>query len=288
MHIYKNRIADARFLIPILPGIPTQEAIALLPKLLVLPSASLKAALLRILHSKPAPLSPRELLVHLHLLNPTKDEVPFVIGFFFVVVLVQMLMPMLYRYNSLRKILEAMQVCFEDKTVVNQDCLAGVLQQLVDVTPIPPLFMRTVILSVSKVKTMMNSIMSLLTRLIIKQVWNDAGLWEGYMKCVKMTVPHSIPIMLSLPPPQFEELLSKNPDLRLKIVDYQKTVQRGIPASLQGIMDRLAAEAEAAAAAAKAAAAEEAAKKEAAIKADAYDPSAAAEDDDNDTNAPLT
>ena len=66
------------------------------------------------------PVSPAELLVAVHKLEPARDGV------------------------SLRKVMDAMQVCFGMKEVYKQDVLAVVLQQLLDLPTLPLLAMRTV------------------------------------------------------------------------------------------------------------------------------------------------
>jgi len=70
---------------------------------------------------------------------------------------------------SIKRIIEAIQLCFEEKAVVRQDVLAKALQQLVDTTPIPPLFLRTVIQTTEKCKPMLAYVMSnILKSLIMK------------------------------------------------------------------------------------------------------------------------
>jgi len=211
--LYQKKNNDARFMIPILSGLNKEEALALLPKLINLPSNILKTAIQRLLHIKPTPLTPEELLVALHTLDLQKEKVP------------------------LRKVIEGIQLCFHQKVVFKQQIMAVVLQQLVDVLPIPPLFMRTVIQAIGAFPKMMGFIMGILSRLITKQVWNDKRLWKGFMKCLKMTQPHSCAVVLQLPPQQIEDALKKMPALKAALLQHhEQNPSSNISHSLQFLL----------------------------------------------------
>lgn len=55
--------------------------------------------------------------------------------------------------------------------------------------------------------------MGILTRLVSKRVWERQPLWEGFIKCCEITLPHSIPVMLQLPVPQLEQVMKVSPKL---------------------------------------------------------------------------
>lgn len=93
----------------------------------------------------------------------------------------------------------AIQICLDQKAFIKPEVLAVVLQQLIDISPMPSLLMRTVsgvfyvfltgvkvIQTVQRFPQLMNFILSLLTRLIVKQVWNDKVLWQGFVKCCQV------------------------------------------------------------------------------------------------------
>jgi symplekin len=118
--------------------------------------------------------------------------------------------------------------------------LAIVLQQLIDVSPLPALLMRTIIQTVHKYPKLTGFVMGLLARLITKQataprplpppplrpppapfsafshaggvgaqVWTDERLWQGWIKCCRSTTPHSYAVVLQVCPcPAFHYSLS--------------------------------------------------------------------------------
>ncbi|OUM63195.1 hypothetical protein PIROE2DRAFT_10283, partial [Piromyces sp. E2] len=95
-----------------------------------------------------------------------------------------------------------------------QEVLAVVLTQLVEQQPIPNLFMRTTIQTVNLYRNLTNFICNnILTQLIVKKVWTTR-LWEGFIKCLKITLPQSLNVILQLPFPQLKEILTKVPNLK--------------------------------------------------------------------------
>jgi len=212
--VYETRNLNPRFLIPIIPGLTKTELVGYLPKLIELPTKIVQTVISKIVNSKPSPISPSELLITLHTMD-TKTV-------------------------SLKRIIEAIQLCFEEKALVRQDVLAKALQQLVDMSPIPPLFLRTVIQTTEKCKQMHSYVMSILKSLIVKQIWNDKSLWQGFIKCCKVTLPTSVPILLQLPPSQFEEALQV-PAIGDVILNYYKKnkKQQQIPKQLLSLIQNL-------------------------------------------------
>ena len=61
-------------------------------------------------------------------------------------------------------------MCFQERSLFTQEVLAVVMQQLIEVVPLPTLFMRTVIQSLSMYPKLLGFILNILQRLITKQV----------------------------------------------------------------------------------------------------------------------
>lgn len=128
---------DARFLIPVATGLDKAELLQHVPRLLVLSSSAVKSLIHKLVNAKPTPLTPAELLITLHLTDSTQVPLKRVIEG---TVTSGSGVP----YPRLTNVCAAIQYCFEQKAVLKQEVLAVVFQQLMDVTPIPPLFMRSV------------------------------------------------------------------------------------------------------------------------------------------------
>lgn len=198
------KVSDVRLLIPIINGLSKQEIIAAMPKLLRLNPVVIKEVFKRILNVgaefesfMSLPMSATELLITLHTLDTTKIELKFVV--------------------------QATTICLTEKDVraaYTQDVLAIALQQLVDVTPLPTLLMRTILQSLSLYPRMENFITSLLQRLITKQVWKQKVVWEGFLKCCQRLAPSSFPVLLSLPPAQLNDALNTCPELRQPLTNH--------------------------------------------------------------------
>jgi hypothetical protein len=120
------------------------------------------------------------------------------------------------------QMIEAIQMCFEDRDMFKQEVLAMVLQQLIDLTPVPRLFMRTLMSSVTAWPGLNSFVMGILSRLVAKHVWEDATLWQGFVRCCEMTQPYSYPVLMQLPRVHFETMLKTAPHFKDNLAEYAK------------------------------------------------------------------
>ncbi|KAK3165156.1 hypothetical protein QOZ80_1AG0029640 [Eleusine coracana subsp. coracana] len=209
-HLYKIKLKDASILIPLLSSFPKEEVLSIFPRLVDLPVVMFQDALARILqgtaHTGPV-LTPAEVLIAIHDINPEKDNV------------------------ALKKVTEACTTCFEQRTVFTQQVLEKSLNQLVDRIPIPLLFMRTVIQALDAFPALVDFVMGILSRLINKQIWRMPKLWVGFLKLASQTQPRSFDVLLQLPPAQLEFALNKYPNLRVPLSSFvsQRNMQSILP-----------------------------------------------------------
>jgi hypothetical protein len=114
----------------------------------------------------------------------------------------------------------ATSLCFAEKSVFTQEILAIVMQNLMDINPLPTLLMRTVIQSLTTFPRLIAFIMNILQRLILKKVWHQKKQWEGFIKCCQKTKPNSFQVLLQLPPEQLEDVLFQCPEMRKSLLDH--------------------------------------------------------------------
>ncbi|XP_057503929.1 uncharacterized protein LOC130787563 isoform X1 [Actinidia eriantha] len=212
-HLYQTKLKDATILIPMLSSLSKNEVLPIFPRLVELPLDKFQTALAHILqgsaHTGPA-LTPAEVLVAIHDITPEKDGL------------------------ALKKITDACSACFEQRTVFTQQVLAKALNQMVDQTPLPLLFMRTVIQAIDAFPSLVDFVMEILSKLVSKQIWRMPKLWVGFLKCVSQTQPHSFHVLLQLPPPQLESTLNKYANLRGPLAAYasQPSIRTSLPRSM--------------------------------------------------------
>ncbi|KAG8927139.1 hypothetical protein FRC02_008439 [Tulasnella sp. 418] len=116
---------------------------------------------------------------------------------------------------GLKSTIEAIGICFSMTEVFRMDVLAVVMQQIVDEPTLPTLFMRTVIQAVTTYKNLVNFVTTtLFSRLIVKKIWTIPALWEGFIRCAKITAPASFGALLQLPKDQLREVVDKQPSLK--------------------------------------------------------------------------
>jgi len=203
--LYNKRVSDVRFLIPVLNGLTKAEIVDVLPKLISQTPNVVKEVFNRLLGSFQSestvainpPLSPSELLVSLHTIEAKSD---------------------------VKAIMKAINICFGEKEIYTQEVLAVVIQQLMDVVPLPTLFMRTVIQSLGMCPRLVGFVMNILAKLIGKQVWKYPKVWQGFIKCCQMTKPQSFPVLLQLPHSQLEVILEASPDIKAELFKHVGTL----------------------------------------------------------------
>ncbi|KAK9503177.1 hypothetical protein O3M35_011802 [Rhynocoris fuscipes] len=218
--LYHTRVSDVRFLIPVLNGLTKNEIIAALPKLIKLNPIVVKEVFNRLLGSSnevgaySSPITPSELLIALHTIDPTKCE--------------------------LKTVIKATSLCFSDKQAYTQEVLAVVMQHLMEVTPLPTLLMRTVIQALSLYPRLIGFVMNILQRLILKQVWRQKKVWEGFIKCCQRAQPHSYQVLLQLPAQQLIDVFREAPDMKKPLLDHIMEFTENQRAHIpQNIMDIL-------------------------------------------------
>ncbi|XP_043676628.1 symplekin [Vespula pensylvanica] len=218
--LYQTRVSDVRFLIPVLNGLTKKEVIAALPKLIKLNPIVVKEVFNRLLgtHNNDSgvphtsPITPAELLIALHNIDPSKAE--------------------------LKTVIKATSLCFAENQVYTQETVAVVIQHLMEMTPLPTLLMRTVIQSLALYPRLSGFVMNILQRLILKQVWKQPKVWEGFVKCCERTKPQSFAVILQLPPTQLSEALKMAPNLRAPLLAHVEAFAENQKAHIpQSIMD---------------------------------------------------
>jgi symplekin len=209
-----------RALIPVLPWMSAEKVRGLMPRLVNLPEADFKDALDRLCglrirsgwddrddrddrdapiarpgiaeepYGTPQPLSASEIMEALHAVDPARHGV------------------------ALKKIIRACGECFERPAVFTKEALAGALSRMVEMNPLPLLFMRTVIQAETASPGLREFTLGVLRTLTRRKVWKmDGKIWEGFVRCAKRSAPRSFPVLCELPEQPLLEVLRKFPTL---------------------------------------------------------------------------
>ena len=207
---------DVTYIVPLLGSFDAKRVKSLVPKLVGSAPEIFADALNRLTASNPPrPLTAPEIIVALHDVDPARDGVP------------------------LKRIIDACGACFDRPDVFPAEALAAALQKMVESTPLPLLFMRTVIQAESASPTLREFTLGLLRTLARRQVWKmDPKIWEGFMRCAKRSAPRSFPLLCELPPTALAELLAKFPAMRQPLVAYATApaVQSGISRAIVAVL----------------------------------------------------
>lgn len=199
---------DGRFIASVFPGLSYENVVSNFPKLLTLPTATLKkitSTALTAAHGS-APISPDQLLFQLH-----NARLP----------------------NGAEALKEAamwISMLFDDpsQALLKPDVLYPALMSIIQTQPLPILFFRTLILSISRVKAMESYALNLLRRpeIMEKHVWGDDRHRLGYINTCEKLLPASIPLVVGLPLDMFESVIKTKPTIKEAI---RLHVQAGHP-----------------------------------------------------------
>lgn len=143
------------------------------------------------------PVSPTELLVALH----TFDNIV-----------------------EMKFIIKGITICLLEKEIYTHEVLGKVIHQLVEMSPLPKLLMRTILQSLTSHPKLSGFVTNLLHRLIVKQVWKQKVIWDGFLKCCQKLQPHSMGVLIQLPIAQLEDALNVAPELRMPLLTYAREI----------------------------------------------------------------
>ena len=183
---FEDHPTELSALVPILPGLRKAEAIKLVPSLLQLPEAKLVEAIMRlctvVYQEQTSPvITPAEILTLLHMVDDRK---------------------------LLKSTIAAINLCLGMGSLFTSEVLAASLSQLITRIPLPQLFMRTVIQSITVAPKLRGFIVDLLGQLVTAQIWTNGTQWKGWIMAAQQTAPESFPTILRLPPSVLDQALA--------------------------------------------------------------------------------
>ena len=122
---------------------------------------------------------------------------------------------------GLKTTVDAIGICFSMTDVFRSEVLAAAMNQIAEEPELPVVFMRTAIRAVSTYKSLAGYVSSnLLSRLIVKKVWQKKLLWDGFVICAEQTAPGSFPALLQLPQEQLLDVVQRKPALKQGLRDH--------------------------------------------------------------------
>lgn len=115
----------------------------------------------------------------------------------------------LHKIKATEAVSKAIRTCFEYKTIFKQDVIAQAVQQLIEFSDIPDMFMRTVMFARVFHPDLEDYLTeTVMKRLIEKRVWTKRLVWDGFLRyCLEIKEKAAVKLLLSLPASQLEDAL---------------------------------------------------------------------------------
>ncbi|KAI5476147.1 hypothetical protein MNV49_000365 [Pseudohyphozyma bogoriensis] len=146
---------------------------------------------------------------------------------------------------GIKQSIEAISICFSMPDAFRPETWVSFMTHISDQPVIPVLFLRTVIQAVTTYKTIQAFVSTtLLSRLIAKNVWTTAPLWEGFIRLAKTIAPNSFSSLLLLPVEQFHEVVMKQPSLKEPLRAFLNKKTGALKAKVAGHLEALGPEEE--------------------------------------------
>jgi symplekin len=192
--LYEQSGKDVRFLIPVIKGLTKREIRDALPQIVSLSSGSLlKAVIHKLVAEDHSPINMTDLLILLHDVDCTDND------------------------DVMKAIIKATTLCLADKALISSEVLVSVIKEVVRRSPLPVIFMRTVLQTLNMYPNLVDFIVTVLDELVAKEIWNTPKLWQGFVHCCEVAKPHSIPVVLKLPKDQLHKLSQSGTSLKAAI-----------------------------------------------------------------------
>ena len=177
-----NETKKVHYLVPILPGLPKKRVLELVPLLTQLPLTDFAAAIGDLVGPLPfgdSTVEPGEVLVALSSFSDVRES-----------------------SEGLNAVRNALDYCIKQLPVIfDKEVLAGALNKLVQLHTLPVLFMRMVLLSISREKELgtfvLHSVLS--SSVIASKIKSDTAQWQGYILLLQKMTPASFRHLLTLP-----------------------------------------------------------------------------------------
>ncbi|OSX68340.1 hypothetical protein BU14_2971s0001 [Porphyra umbilicalis] len=132
----------------------------------------------------------------------------------------------------------ATSAAFELPAHYTRQTLAVVAQQLVEVTPPPPLFLPSLLQTVAAHPALSTFVATnILARLVDKEVWAHGAAWAGFVAACEATLPASAPVLLKLPPAQLGGALRASEALRGPLKAHAAAARGGVLSWQRNIID---------------------------------------------------
>ena len=202
--LYTHMKNDGRALIPVLSAMSPADALASLPKLVVLQQAQWKSALTKLLQIVPK----EDILVGLHSLETARDGVP------------------------LKKAIEAISECLNLQQMFTSEAIAVAIEKMVAMDPLPLLFMRTLIQCVNFHPGLKTFARGILAKLVRRQVWTmSPQVWKGFVHSLKQLSPGSFEVIQQLPVEKLDDVIKSAPELVKPFSEFMSAPARRVAVS---------------------------------------------------------
>lgn len=115
----------------------------------------------------------------------------------------------IHYYSDIKKSLTISQIISSKKEVFDEQVSLSVISSMEE-SDLPPLFMRTVLVSLSNFPNIKNFVVDLMKRLVRIEIWNMKRLYTGFLRCLSVLGNSCVEIVMMMPEERMKSILVKN------------------------------------------------------------------------------
>lgn len=125
-------------------------------------------------------------------------------------------------FKDIQNSISISQIISTKSEVFNEQVVIYVITKMEE-SALPPLFMRTVIVSVTKFPSLKKFIVDLMFRLVRLEIWKMPRLYDGFVRCLMILGNSAVEIIMSMPEDRIREILGSNDKMLSSCENHIKT-----------------------------------------------------------------
>lgn len=128
----------------------------------------------------------------------------------------------IHYFKEIQNSIVASQMITQKKEIFNDQVSMRIIKSMEE-SALPPLFMRTVILSVINFPSLRKFVVELMLRLVKMEIWTIPRLYDGFIKCLSFLSHSCIEVIMTMPEERMNEVFEKNKKVLKMCEAYLKT-----------------------------------------------------------------
>lgn len=214
LHLFQA-VDDPRVLQPVLIGMEKAAVLKVFPRILELSPEELRQTVKKLITPVPPPIG-------------FPEDTPETPALFARAEILAALLSIEHGSDQelLKRMVGALSIFMASPDIFPPEALAAAINQLLTRFPLPSLFMRAVVQTLTAAPKLKSFIIGVLQQLVTKKIWTQESQWKGWVLCAEHAAPESFAAVLQLPTDVLRNTLSlTKPGFREQLLAFISSPQ---------------------------------------------------------------